>query len=84
MEHTVFSFGMVAVVVVDADTKFLHLFEDMCTALNITFRPLSRGNHKGLSIERYHQFLNKTQTIIGRDFDTHYFFLENCNTQQYT
>ena len=60
MEQVVLSFGMVAVVVVDADSKFLDLFKAMCVALDIVFWPLSRGNHKGLSVERYHRFLNKT------------------------
>ena len=32
MEQVVLSFGMVAVVVVDADSKFLHFFKDMCGA----------------------------------------------------
>ena len=37
MEYAVLSFDMVAVVVVDADSKFLHLFQAMCIALNIMF-----------------------------------------------
>ena len=58
MEQVVLSFGMVAVVVVDADGKFLSLFEKMCSALGFIFWPLARGNHKGNSVEKYHRFLN--------------------------
>ena len=65
MEYAVLSFDLAAVVVVDADSKFLHLFQAICIALNIMFWPLSLGNHNGLSVERYHKFLNKTQTIVG-------------------
>lgn len=63
MELVVFTFGMVAVVVVDVDCKFLHLFMEMCKSLGFKFWPLSRGNHKGNSVEKYHRCLNKTQTI---------------------
>jgi len=59
MEDVVLTFGMVAVVVVDADSKFLHVFEEMCTELKIMLWPLARGNHKGNSVEKYHCFLDK-------------------------
>ena len=37
MEQVVFTFVMVAVVVVDADSKFLSLFKDMCLKLDFIF-----------------------------------------------
>ena len=77
------SFGKVAVVVVDADSKFLHSFKEMCKRLNISLWPLSRGNHKGMSVERYHRFLNKTQTINGEDRGSHHTFIEYSKTSQY-
>ena len=63
MSQVVLSFGMVAIVVVDADSRFRSTFEAMCTMLKLTFWPLARGNHKGNSVERYHGFLNKAHTI---------------------
>ena len=54
MEQVVLSFGMVAIVVVDADSKFLGVFMVMCKALDIWFWLLSRGNHKSLGVEMYH------------------------------
>ena len=83
MEQVVFTFGLVAVVVVDADSKFLGLFEDMCNRLGFIFWPLSRGNHKALGVEKYHRFLNKTQTIVSQDSGTHHSFHENSKTSQY-
>ena len=59
MKQVVLSFGMVSVVVVDADSKFFQIYKEICTALDIKFWPLSRGNHKGMNMERYHMFLNK-------------------------
>ena len=70
--------------VVDADSKFLEVIKDMCSKLVFIFWPLSRGNHKGLSVEKYHRFLNKTQTIVGQDRGTHHSFIENSKTSQYT
>ena len=46
MEQVVFTFVMVAVVVVDANSKLLHLFEETCKALGFKFWPLFRGNRK--------------------------------------
>ena len=68
MEQVVLSFGMVAVIVVDSDSKFKSLFEKVCSILKITFWPLARGNHKANSTERYHGFINKTPSE-GSAFD---------------
>ena len=71
MEEFSLQFGMKAVIVVDADSKFRSVFEDTCKALKIHHWPLSQGNHKGLSVDKYHQFINKTQTIVGQYRGTH-------------
>jgi len=64
--------------VVDADSKFLKEFKQMCKALGVIFWPLARGNHKGNIVEKYHPFLNKTQMIVGQDT-----FVKNAKTSQY-
>ena len=46
MEDVALLFGMISVVVVDADSKFRSIFEEMCTALKINFWTLAQGNHK--------------------------------------
>ena len=71
MEELVLTFGMVAVVVVDADSKFKHKFEEILSALRIKLWALVQGNHKVLSVERYHRLLNKTQTTSDQDRGTH-------------
>ena len=55
----------------------------MCKHLKLTYWALSRGNHKGMSVEHYHRFLNKTQAIMGNDKNTHLTYLQNANTSQY-
>ena len=59
------------------------MFNKICAALGIRFWSLSRGNHKSLSIERYHWFLKKTQTVVVNDHGIHMSFIENSKTSQY-
>ena len=47
MEEVVLSYGMIAILVVDADSWFNGNFEAMCKILRITSWQLSRRNHKG-------------------------------------
>lgn len=70
-------------VVVDAGSNFKGLFEQMCGILSITFWPLSRGNHHRLSVERFHRYLNKTQTIQGNNIGTHSNFKRNILISAY-
>ena len=59
MEKVVLSFGMTSVIVVDTDSKFSSVFEDMCTALKIHLWPLALGNHRGISVDKNHTLINK-------------------------
>ena len=77
------SFGMVLVVVLDADIRFRGAFKEMCSCLQMTFWPLARGDHKRNSVEKYHQFLNKTQAIAGKYYGSHDVFIRNSKTPQY-
>ena len=45
--------------------------------------PLTRGNHKGYFVERYHSYLNKTQTIAGQGRVTHLSIIQNAKTLEY-
>ena len=83
MEDVALSFGTTSVVVVDADSKFRSILEEMCTALKIHFYPLAQGNHKGLLVEKYHRYFYKNQTIAGKDCGTHISILQNGKTLQY-
>ena len=82
MKDLVLTFGMVAVVIVDADSKFVKEFEQMCTALKIRFWPLEGENNNSMQVECYHRLLNKTQTIVGQDRGTHESFIQNSKTSQ--
>ena len=80
MKNIVLSFEIVAVIVMDASSKFSNIFEAMCEILKVYFWPLSRGNHKGNSVEQYHEFLNKTQAIVGQARGTYSTFCQNIMT----
>ena len=75
---------MVAIIVVDANSQIKRILKDMCTALGIIYCPLARGNHKGMSVEKYHRFINKMQATTGQDRGTHDVFLQNLKTYKYT
>ena len=55
----------------------------MCLKLDLIFCPLIRGNYKGNIVDKYQRFLNKTQTNVGEERDTHESFVENSKTSQY-
>ena len=58
MEEVALSFWMTAVIVVDAESKFISVFEDMCTALKMHLWPLAQGNQKLPSVDKCHKFIN--------------------------
>ena len=57
------SFSMVAVVVVDSDSRFIGAFEVMCNFLQITLLYLACINHKVNNVEVYHRFLKKHKLL---------------------
>ena len=42
----------------------------MCQALNLNYDIFAKQNHKGLSIEHFHRFLNKSVTIVAEERGT--------------
>lgn len=83
MEDVILTFGICTVVVVDSDSKFKSIFEDMCTKLNLMYWPVLRHNHKGVTVEKFHRYLNKCQTIVGQVRGTHMSILQNYKIAQY-
>jgi hypothetical protein len=63
-------FLMCSMVVVDAGSNFLAIFEAMCNVLKICFHAAAKGKHKAVkNIERYFRFVNKAVTIAINDRD---------------
>ena len=77
MEEVVLSLGMVEVVVVDTDSRFRGVFEAMCKFLQITFKTLSRSNHKKIVLKSITGSLKK-QAIAGQDRGSHDLFIQSA------
>ena len=63
-------FGMCYLIVLDDGTPFKGAFVAMCQSLNLNYEILAKRNHKGLSVEHFHRFLNKSVTIAAEDRGT--------------
>ena len=83
MEQVVLTFGICGILVVDDGRKLKSAVTSVAEALRIDTWTLSRGNRKDNSVERFHRFLNKTQTITANDRGTHHSFIMNAKTTQY-
>jgi hypothetical protein len=83
MKHFLLKIGLCGLVVVDAASSFLSVFESMCSILGIKFHAAARGNHKAVSVERFFRFLNKLLTIHSNDRATNQVFIETSECAAY-
>ena len=60
-------FGLYHLVVLDDDNPFKGSFVTMCKTLDLNYYILVKCNHKELSVENFHRFLNKATTITMED-----------------
>ena len=81
MSDIVMNFGMCSVVVIDDNSTFNIVFILMCKHLKINYWCLSQGNYHGNSVECYHRFLDKTQTISGNDRGTNIVIKQNAKNK---
>ena len=63
MQHVLMKFGIYHLVVIDDGAPFKGASVAMCQALNLNYDVLAKRNHKGISVEHFHRFLNKSVTI---------------------
>ena len=71
VSDVIINFRVYSVVLIDDGSTFKSVFVGICNSLNINNWCLSRGNHRGNLVERYHRFLNKTQAINSNNRGTH-------------
>ena len=60
-------FDLRHLVVIDDGTPFKDAFVAMYKALDLNYEILAKCNHKGLTIEHFHRFLNKAVIIAMKD-----------------
>ena len=70
MQHVLMKFGLCYLVVLDDGSPFKGAFIAMCNSLNLNHDVLAKRNHKGLTVEHFHRFLNKSVTIAAEDRGT--------------
>ena len=83
MEEVFLNFGTCAVTVINDGITFKGTPQTMWKALKITYWCIARGNYKGNSVKKIHQFLNETQTITGGHRGTHAGFIQDAKTSQH-
>ena len=83
MQHVLLKYDVCYLVVIDNNTPFKGSFDAMCQALNLNFDVLAKRNHKGLSVENFHRFLNKSVTIAAEDRGTNDIFVPASITAAY-
>ena len=47
----------------------------MCKSLDLNYNVLANRNHKGLTVERFHRFLNKSVIIVMEDWQSNNVFV---------
>ena len=70
VQHVLIKFGMCYLIVLYNDTPFKGAFVAMCQSLNLNYEISTKRNHKRLSVEHFHRFLNKSVTIAAEDRGT--------------
>ena len=75
MQHVLMKFSLCHLVVLDDGSPFKEAFIAMCDALSLNYDVLAKRNHKGLTVEYFHRFLNKSATIAAEDRGTNDIFV---------
>ena len=63
MQDVLIMFGLCHLAAIDDGTPFKSIFPAMCDCLTINHEVVTKRNHKGVSVERFHRFLNNVVTI---------------------
>ena len=75
MHHVLMKFGLCHLVVLDDGSHFKGTFIAMRDALNLNHDVLAKRNHKGLTVEHFYRFLNKSVIIAAEDRGTNDIFV---------
>ena len=79
MQYVLMKFGFFHLVVLDDKNPFKGVFIAMCDALNMNHDVLSKCNHKGLTVEHFHRFMNKSVTVATKDCGTNDILFSYCH-----
>ena len=83
MESILLKFGLCIMVVIDQGSEFQGVFKKMCKLLNIRYHSVAKRNHKAVSVEWFHKFLNYSQHICTEECCTSAAFVKCTYTTAY-
>ena len=83
VQHVLLKFGIRHLVILDDGSFFKGVFSTICKALNINYDILAKRNHKGLLVEKFYRFLNKSITIEVEDRGTNDIFVTTSVAAEY-
>ena len=67
MKHVLLKFGMCHLVVLDDSIPIKGAFIVICEALNLNHDVFTKRNHKGITVEHFHRFLNNNVAIAAEE-----------------
>ena len=75
MKNVLLEFEIFHFVILNDGSPFTGVFSEMCKTLNVNYNILAKRNSKGLLVEKFHRFINKTIIILAEDRDTNNTFV---------
>ena len=75
MQHVLSKFGMCYLAIIVDGILFKGVFVTIYQALNLNYNVLAKRIHKGISVENFHRFLNKSVTIATEERGTNDIFV---------
>ena len=75
MHYVLIKFGICHLVAMDDENPFKWAFIVICECLHLNYNVLAKRNHKGLTVEHFHRFLNKSVTIATEERGTNDIFV---------
>ena len=75
MHYVLIKFGICHLVAMDDENPFKGAFIVICECLHLNYNVLAKRYHKGLTVEHFHRFLNKSVTIAAEERGTNDIFV---------
>ena len=83
MQYVFLKFGIYHILTLDDGCPFTDAFIAISKSLNINPDTLTKRNHKGLLVEKFHRFINKAITITVQDRGTNDIFVADGFAAEY-
>ena len=82
-QHMLMKFGLYHLVIMDDGTSLKFSIVSICKTLDLNYDARANRNHKGLTVEHFHHFLNKAVTVAMEDRQSNDIFVPAEITAEY-